>query len=161
VSIEITVTEDRTQWDILTARLRRSGGATIEAGLFSQKQARKGFLNEVGSRDGKLPSRPWASTTADNSVDAIGAVAGKGVKAIIKGVDPKTAYTPTGKIIEDRLVDTIKGGRVPGPANAESTIRAKRHAQVLIGKRTNRKSRDPHMVDSITHHVRVRKVAKP
>jgi hypothetical protein len=161
MGIEITVTEDRTQWDILTARLRRSGGARIEAGLFSATQARKGFLNEVGSRDGKLPSRPWMSTTADNSVPAIGEVAGKGIHAIMLGADPRVAYDPVGALVEDRLVDTIKGGRVPGPPNAESTIRAKRHAQVLIGKLHNRRSRDPHMVDSITHRVRVRKAAKP
>jgi len=159
MSIEITVTEDRTQWDILTARLRRSGGARIEAGLFSQKQARKGFLNEVGTITS--PARPWASTTADNSVDAIGGSTRVAVGLIINGVDPQIAYGHAGKLVEDRLVDTIRGQHVPGPGNAESTKRAKGHGQVLIGKLTNRKKRDPHMVDSITHRVRVRKAAKP
>ena len=143
MTVKVSITADPKGERALKQLLELDGRAA-RAGLFTPEMAMRGAGNEFGT--GRIPSRPWASTAADNGAPALAALAEREIGALADGRGSAgDVLEEFGETMADSLRSIILDGEVPGPPLAASTIARKGHDRKLIDT--------GEMVGSITHTI--------
>ena len=113
MSVKITITDNRKEFDAVQGRLRGLGRLSVGAGLFEAVQAAKGFWHEFGLG---VPARPWMGPATDDARERGAVAAEKALIRVITGAEsPADALGEVGEVFADAQRAIIEEGRVGGP----------------------------------------------